>query len=519
MRHWFLLPIAAALALPATMPLLAQQTPPGGGDIRKQARKLDALTGLKLKPHVIDQEARAPLHIQQIISTIRADLLQPGKVKLVGTKPTFIVGHTVALQRPLNHLAGTRVPPDLAARVPAQMQQSQKLMLREQSFVDALRRRKIDTSAILARQVCNPSARTFDWRAHGKVTPVRDQGGCGSCWAFAAISAFEGSNALRNNKTINAAEQHILNCSRAGTCGGGWYSNAWENLRGEGTANEAEYPYTGTDAACVTRTATPNHWANWGWVNANESPDTAAIKAALCRHGPLATAMVAGTTAFRAYREGVFNEHSTADIDHAVTIVGWDDGRQAWLIKNSWGTDWGVDGYMWINRASNKVGSYTAWVDANRQVTLRDDCVSFDSSRATVARINNSWKIVDGNHWLNDFGDNEAEARKALDLIRHYGLTRHCFVGRPNPSFEYYLSPVGAPQGARAGEDCIAFSPAALDVDQDGGRWLLTDGSSRMQVFASQDEAWMAYAFIRQHAFTHQCFVGRPGPSFSYWRR
>lgn len=89
----------------------------------------------------------------------------------------------------------------------------------------------------------------------------------------------------------------------------------------------------------------------------------AAIKKALCAYGPLGVA-VAVTSAFQAYKSGVFNENSNADINHAVTLVGWDDSKQAWRIKNSWGKAWGEAGYMWITYNTNKIGYGASWVQA-----------------------------------------------------------------------------------------------------------------------------------------------------------
>lgn len=239
----------------------------------------------------------------------------------------------------------------------------------------------------------------------------------------------------------------------------------------------------------------------------------------MCKNGPLAVA-VNVTANFQSYTSGVFNENDNSGINHGVTLIGWDDNRNAWLIKNSWGTNWGDNGYMWINYNSNNIGYAAAWVKAKNESILKDDCISFNPKKAVVKKVKGSWKIVVGNMWLKDFGKNKAEADKSLKVIRHYGLNKQCFVGRPKPSMEYYLVGSNAPNGAMSGEDCISFNPDNIDVNKVNNRWKIVEGSHSMFDFASkQDEAWLALGLIKAKGFKKSCFVGRPGPSMKYMRR
>ncbi len=159
---------------------------------------------------------------------------------------------------------------------------------------------------------CDATASSFSWVDEGRVTPVRDQGSCGSCWAFGTHGAFEGSYAVINQDLVDTAEQQTLDCSGAGSCGGGWW--AFKYLVDTGSTDETDYPYTAQDGMCQTNVQSLYTAAAWGYVD------------------PVA---VAATLAFQAYTSGVFNENSSATIDHAVTLVGWDDSMQAWRIKNS----------------------------------------------------------------------------------------------------------------------------------------------------------------------------------------
>jgi cathepsin L len=136
----------------------------------------------------------------------------------------------------------------------------------------------------------------------------------------------------------------------------------------EGLVLEKSLPYQARDLPCPSIGNNLKFQAEtWNVVRDDvKIPNSSDLKQALCEHGPLAVA-VNVTNLFQAYTGGVFNENASNnpdDINHAVTLVGWDDNKKAWLIKNSWGTGWGENGYMWIAYGSNNIGYGAAWVDA-----------------------------------------------------------------------------------------------------------------------------------------------------------
>jgi hypothetical protein len=151
---------------------------------------------------------------------------------------------------------------------------------------------------------------------------------------------------------------------------------------------------------------------------------------------------------------------------------------------------------------------------------LEEDLISFDWQRAQVKNIGGRWKIVIGNMWLKDFEQNENEARVALKIIQHYHLNKQGFVGRPDPSMEYYLIDDKPPTGSFPGEDAIAFDPSHMQVKQVQGRWKLVENGHWVLDFgAKEDEAMMALQIIKKYGFDHICYVGRPDPSMTYFRK
>ncbi|ARC90651.1 PASTA domain-containing protein [Rhodovulum sp. MB263] len=159
-----------------------------------------------------------------------------------------------------------------------------------------------------------------------------------------------------------------------------------------------------------------------------------------------------------------------------------------------------------------------------------EDCIRHDPGRIAAKQIGGRWKIVEGSHWMLDFGTDGDSAKKALAVLQAYGADRICYVSRPQPPMMYILNGDSAPAAtaatrqrlAAAGigrEDCIGFDPATLDLESGGSGVTLVSDRSRMILFRNMDEAKTALRVIRKHGFTRQCFVGRPNPEFRYFLR
>ncbi len=197
---------------------------------------------------------------------------------------------------------------------------------------------------------------SLDWRNNGGnfVTKVRDQGNCGSCWAFATTGALEAVTLISNRTPgvdLNLAEQILVSCSGAGSCNGGSPGAASDFIRDTGLPVESCYTYGATNgncaSACASWQGSTQKITSWSWVTTN-SPDLEAIKNALYTKGPLATTMAVYNDFF-SYSSGVYR-YTTGSLAgyHGVLLVGYDDAGQYFIVKNSWGTWWGDSGYFKI---------------------------------------------------------------------------------------------------------------------------------------------------------------------------
>lgn len=224
---------------------------------------------------------------------------------------------------------------------------------------EAAARSEAITRAYRLKNLQLPSS--FDWRDHGGVTSVKNQAGCGSCWDFAATGALEAMVLIYGGVTLDLSEQQILSCAAAGWgCGGGAMAMAWAHVREHGAILESCMPYAASDQVPCTEFLCAKYATTNGWEDVPNVVE--AIKEKVLTHGPVATTFTVYSD-FRYYTGGCYEHEGDDPINHAVVIVGWDDdmcgGEGAWLIKNSWGLGWGMDGYFYIKYGSCKVGYST----------------------------------------------------------------------------------------------------------------------------------------------------------------
>jgi len=217
----------------------------------------------------------------------------------------------------------------------------------------------------------NPNAvlpEAVDWRSKGVVVDVKNQGSCGSCWTFSATGSMEGANALATGKLVSLSEEEWVDCLQNSTgCNGGWMEWAFQAAIDMGGAMaESDYPYTGENGQkCAFQknkvSATFSSYTNISWG------DEAALTQAVVNQPGVSVAIDASQKTFRLYSKGVYNEPACMkdanDLDHAVLAVGYGTdatGGDYYLVKNSWGLDFGQEGYIWMARnADNNCGIAT----------------------------------------------------------------------------------------------------------------------------------------------------------------
>lgn len=195
----------------------------------------------------------------------------------------------------------------------------------------------------------------WNWVEHGAVVPVKDQGQCGSCWAFSAVANMEGQNFLQGTKKLVAfAESQLVDCDKVDSgCNGGLMGNAFEYAIQYGMESEEDYPYVPETSECQYDASKAIYkFSNWSMIASDEKK----MQQALYDMGPLSVAVDAENWSY--YSGGIYDSSCTTNLDHGVTLVGWgtENGKDYWIIKNSWGKNWGKSGYIWLARGKNKCG-------------------------------------------------------------------------------------------------------------------------------------------------------------------
>jgi len=195
----------------------------------------------------------------------------------------------------------------------------------------------------------------FDWRNYYVVTPVKYQIDCASCWAFSAVGAVESCQAIKTSDLINYSEQQLIDCTtELGNhgCSGGSIEDSYEFIYGSGICTNASYPFVGQDQRCLTSCSPEGSIT--GYVSVRPGNETDLL--GKLNDGPVSAVIDASLWSFQFYTSGIYydTECSSSAINHGVLVIGYGyDTSDYWLVKNSFGTNWGDGGYIYMTRNSD----------------------------------------------------------------------------------------------------------------------------------------------------------------------
>ncbi len=236
----------------------------------------------------------------------------------------------------------------------------------------------------------------WDWRTSGAgLTPVRDQGQCGSCWAFATVGALESAFKVKMGSDVNASEQFLVSCNSSGySCNGGWFAHDYHaNTLGKlqtaaGAVAETTTPYTASNGSCNSVSNHPYRISSWSYIAGYTVPSIDQIKNAIYNYGSVAASICVGS-AFQRYTSGVFSTDESAacgsnKVNHAIVLVGWDDVTQTWILRNSWGPSWAEQGYMRIKYGTSNVGFGANYVQLAQGINQSIGAISFTPATLAV---------------------------------------------------------------------------------------------------------------------------------------
>jgi len=204
-----------------------------------------------------------------------------------------------------------------------------------------------------------------DWRS--SMPPIRDQAQCGSCYSFSTVGSLEGRLIIAeglNPNNVDYAEQQIVDCSHAygnAGCNGGGMANSFLYIKETGgIMNESDYPYTAKDGDCKADSSKFKATVS-GRTKITEGSESELEKAVT--EGPVSVAIDASHISFQLYTNGIYDESkcSSTNLDHGVVAVGYgeENGTAYWIVRNSWGTSWGEDGYIRMVKGNNQCGIAT----------------------------------------------------------------------------------------------------------------------------------------------------------------
>jgi len=203
---------------------------------------------------------------------------------------------------------------------------------------------------------------SWDWNTQGAVTGIKNQGDCGSCWSFSTTGSVEGCHFIAGKPLVGLSEQNLMDCSYSfgnEGCDGGLMTEAMAYIiKNNGIDTEASYPYQGESSTDCLFTTKNVGATMMGMVNISQGSESDLQTQAYA--GPVSVAIDASLMSFQFYSSGVYYDSSCSStaLDHGVLVTGWgvDSTSQYpdyWVVKNSWGTDWGMNGWIWMARNMN----------------------------------------------------------------------------------------------------------------------------------------------------------------------
>jgi len=229
--------------------------------------------------------------------------------------------------------------------------------LTEEEFLDFVGYREITHAAgeTFDASMYGANADSVDWVSKGAVTPVKDQGQCGSCWAFSATGSLEGQNQINNGELVSYSEQELVDCAKTegnAGCEGGLMDYAFEFVKKEGICKESDYKYTAKDETCKTTCKEALKISSYKDVASEDDLETAVSNV-----GPVSVAVDANS-AWQLYTSGIMPRSQCYGLrlNHGVLAVGYDKTQKYWKVKNSWASSWGEEGYIRLEKGSNTCG-------------------------------------------------------------------------------------------------------------------------------------------------------------------
>jgi cathepsin L len=221
---------------------------------------------------------------------------------------------------------------------------------------------------------------SVDWSTKGAVTPIKNQGQCGSCWSFSATGSLEGAWEIATGKLVSISEQQLVDCSKSfgnQGCQGGLMDDAFQYMEQNGMCTEESYSYTAKNGECDVSGCTIGvpKGSVTGFKDVSPDDENAMLEAVA--KGPVSVAIEADKSVFQLYKTGVLSQTCGDKLDHGVLVVGYGtlDGKDYWKVKNSWGSSWGQDGYILLARGKGDGGECGVLMDPSYPIVKAGESI------------------------------------------------------------------------------------------------------------------------------------------------